>query len=516
MNLYDFTYTFNLPFVRGEVIPAAFSFQSLFSFFLPVLMSIVVVMLIRKWKKTLLLGNLMVLAAVSALPVFLVRKAGYLNSTSRYYAAARSLYFHSFLLRSGSLKPLNRTEQTDLLSLRKRLFFQDSASDVTLRRGPVPAGLRPNIIVVVLESFPRKALMAEVLDRPLSPHLRQAMQKGRYFSKFYNNAEIGTCKALWTMLSGEPSVSGYDMFFSLPRFRFPLVTETLKRNGYRNYWFHGNTSQWGNRGDIFKRHGFDYLFDQDSLPRNYPAQAWGIPDLNFFTVSTDILDSLSGTTGPYLAMVLSISTHHPFMSPPQFHIYDSVFSGDQAAELNSLHYADFSVGVLLDWYFREKRDRDTYLIITCDNGYKHFERQKSAQTDVDDFAHIFCILVGPGIPAAGTDSLPASHMDIASTITDVAGLSPRFGLGHSLLSGARSGWLPLLVDKTHFIIVTPGFLLSSQAGVLSGAPLEDELRTAKNRLSDFSAYQMLWSRMMFNDQNLPFPDRLAVSGHEGP
>lgn len=71
--------------------------------------------------------------------------------------------------------------------------------------------------------------------------------------------------------------------------------------------------------------------------------------------------------------------------------------------------------------------RDTYLIFTSDNGFHLGQHQliSGKRTAFDEDIRVPLIVVGPGIPPGTRSSAIAANIDVAPTLSELAGLRPR-------------------------------------------------------------------------------------------
>lgn len=112
----------------------------------------------------------------------------------------------------------------------------------------------------------------------------------------------------------------------------------------------------------------------------------------------------------------------------------------------------------------------TYVVFTSDNGYLLGQHRKQGkQTVFEESVRVPLIIRGPGLPAGEVRNQLAANIDLAPTILDAAGVSPRLEMdGISLLgtardpasAGTRSLVLEYLARRTGYSAVrTPdGFL----------------------------------------------------------
>lgn len=117
--------------------------------------------------------------------------------------------------------------------------------------------------------------------------------------------------------------------------------------------------------------------------------------------------------------------------------------------LETLASVDRAVVHIVDALERSGRAENTVLVLTSDNGQQWGEhRLVDKGVPYQESVHVPLILWNPAFEGKRLDTLVAANLDVAATITDLAGLSPR-GDGRSLRDSACSGsdggreWIPL-------------------------------------------------------------------------
>ncbi|HEY6416757.1 MAG TPA: sulfatase, partial [Acidimicrobiales bacterium] len=123
--------------------------------------------------------------------------------------------------------------------------------------------------------------------------------------------------------------------------------------------------------------------------------------------------------------------------------------------LESLLAVDGAVGRLVQALRRTGELRDTLIIFTSDNGFFHGEHRVPAGKllPYEPSIRVPLIIRGPGIPAGLRLTQRVANIDLAPTIVDVAGATPRRVLdGRSLLPVIARPGVPLgrdlLVERT--------------------------------------------------------------------
>jgi hypothetical protein len=118
---------------------------------------------------------------------------------------------------------------------------------------------------------------------------------------------------------------------------------------------------------------------------------------------------------------------------------------------NAVHYADQTVGRVLDALAAHGLAEDTLIVVTGDHGEEFFEHGLWGHTSTftRPQVHVPLVLAGPGVPT-GTETRPTSHLDLPATLLELLGadptLRPEWSLGGSLLAPSGqdgrvlSGW----------------------------------------------------------------------------
>jgi arylsulfatase A-like enzyme len=132
---------------------------------------------------------------------------------------------------------------------------------------------------------------------------------------------------------------------------------------------------------------------------------------------------------PYFLMIATMGPHGPWGGGPN--------PGDPARRLSTMGPVEDLVASLL----AETRE-DTYLIFTSDNGF-HLEPEPGKSLPYDSDTHVPLVVWGPGVAAGGDDRIVA-NIDLAPTISELAGVvPPDFVEGASLvplLDGGEVVW----------------------------------------------------------------------------
>ncbi|MCP4603194.1 MAG: sulfatase-like hydrolase/transferase [Proteobacteria bacterium] len=90
-------------------------------------------------------------------------------------------------------------------------------------------------------------------------------------------------------------------------------------NGYATAYFHGGSLDFERQRPFLKMLGFSELHELD-LKSDTPVYGWGYADEEVFRQMRSWIETHKKTVGekPYFTTILTLSTHHPFILPPNW------------------------------------------------------------------------------------------------------------------------------------------------------------------------------------------------------
>ncbi len=362
------------------------------------------------------------------------------------------------------------------------------------RASPAKAAHKPNVVVIMLESWDaiyldahRKELGLKPLG--LSPHYDALSREGVLYSRFY--------------ASGQKSMDGMSAllcgFPTLPH--LPYLGRGIEQNSIAFL------------GRLARQEGYDTYFLQTSKRRTYRNDA--VAELTGFTtyLGAEDMPPLDPTPGramlggacwdhetfaeanrrlatakrPFLAFLYTASTHAPFAWPaPQWEKHTSGSREDRYR--NSLSYADWALGQYIEGAKKAGYFGDTLFILTAD----HVGGPDSgALGDPTSLHHVPGLVVAPGL-RPGVDRRIACQLDAIPTIADLAGWGAgHASLGRSLFAPAGSSSGAFCVQGEMILrIEDGGWVLHNFASRVAGKKWDEsaDLEAMERRL--LSVYQV--------------------------
>lgn len=177
-----------------------------------------------------------------------------------------------------------------------------------------------NVIYIHLESFQQFLIDYKLKDEngvehEVTPFLNSLYQSNSTYSfdNFFHQVKSGKTSDAETLL--ENSLFGLD--------QGPLFTQLGGQNtfqaapailgqegGYTSAVFHGNSGNFWNRNETYKRFGFDYFFDSSYYNLNEDnSLQYGLKDKPFFQESVKYLEHLQQ---PFYTKFITVSNHYPY------------------------------------------------------------------------------------------------------------------------------------------------------------------------------------------------------------
>ena len=271
---------------------------------------------------------------------------------------------------------------------------------------------KKNVVVVFMESM--SALLMERFgnDNKLTPVLDSLYRNGLSFCNFYS-AGNHTNHGLYATLYGFPSImkrnamkgSNIPIYSGLPT--------VMKEQGWQTLFFMTHESQYDNMNAFLRTNGYDEVYAQENYPADKIANHFGVPDDYLFEYALPVLDERAKSGRPFLATLLTISNHPPYIIQPYFHPHTT------DPELQIVEYADWSIGKFMNEAAKRPWFDNTIFIFLGDHGKKLGQTQYEV---AESFNHIPLIIYGKGINSEERSDF-AGQIDLAPTILGYLGVS---------------------------------------------------------------------------------------------
>ncbi|MBL0127534.1 MAG: sulfatase-like hydrolase/transferase [Flavobacteriales bacterium] len=335
-----------------------------------------------------------------------------------------------------------------------------SPSDSTMNGAMV--GGRPNVVVIILESF-SAAYSAELTGGTgYMPFLDSLMRQSLNYTKAYANGRRS--------IDGIPAITAaipelMDEAFITSAYaqtKFTSLANVLGEEGYHTSFFHGGRNGTMGFDGFAKSAGYERYVGMNEYPgqKDYDG-SWGIwdrPFLQFFATE------LGREQQPFFSTVFTLSSHHPYHLLPED---EKRFAGGTLKIHASLRYTDDALREFFATAAQQPWFANTLFVITADHT-ADIERTGQHYSEATDY-HVPLLYFMPSHIQPRTEERVTQHIDILPTVLDLVGYDkPFFSFGKSALRDERMACMVTASTGTYLIIDQEG------AVQIAGAQLDDD------------------------------------------
>lgn len=288
-----------------------------------------------------------------------------------------------------------------------------------------PAGQRPkNILLIVLESTGVEYLSPYGSRHPTWPQVeRLAQERGVVFENFYAHTTCSPKSLIALTAAVYPRPDWLMICRDDPEFDIPMVAQVLQPHGYRSCFAHSGFWSWNARDKYLRDRGADRLIDATPFMGEL-MNSWGIDDKKMFDELFAWIDEKPDQ--PFFALAYTLETHHPYVTPPQTHDFDTQ-NEELWRYLNAERGADAHIARVIEELKRRGLDESTVVAVTADHGEafgQHGMRSHSFCI-YEQTVHLPFIVLHPSLANAPRRSpTPGQHIDVLPTLLDMVGVQP--------------------------------------------------------------------------------------------
>ena len=269
---------------------------------------------------------------------------------------------------------------------------------------------RPNIVMVVLESFSAHIMKSMGGTANVAVNMDKWANEGVLFTNFYANS-FRTDRGLAAILAGYPAQPTMSiMKYPNKTGNMPMFPQKLKKAGYQLKYYYGGDADFTNMRSFVTTAGFEDLISDADFPIKLRLSKWGVPDQYVFDRAlSDIKSQAPNAT--HLSVIQTSSSHEP---------YDVPFKKLNNKILNAFAYTDNCLGKFVAALKKLPSWKNTLVVLVPDH-------QGCYPEDMDNYSpqryHIPLLLLGGALKAKGPIATLGSQADIAATLLSQLGFS---------------------------------------------------------------------------------------------
>lgn len=321
---------------------------------------------------------------------------------------------------------------------------------------------KPNIILIILESFSGYLIGPLGGDSLVTPCINRYSKEGILFTEFYASG-TRTDKALPAILNGYPAQPAQSIIKEPKKTQsLPGLVKILAEDGYNSSFWYGGEINFANFHSFVIGSGFGSIVSKKNFDPSVYNAKWGVHDHVFFQA---LKDSMKTAREPFFKVVLTLSSHEPFDVP-----MEPVFPGSdvESKYRNSVFYSDKTLGSFLDWSKTQDWWKNTLIIMVADHAARISPNMPNYRPDVFKIPMLW---VGGALSKTGLKiTKTGSQVDIPVTLLDQMGIKGNFPFAKDLLS-SKSKSFAFYTYNEGFGFITDssasGFDLKSRSSVMS-------------------------------------------------
>ena len=264
---------------------------------------------------------------------------------------------------------------------------------------------RPNILIILMESFSANAVGAVGGDSVITPNLNRLSREGVLFTNMYANS-FRTDRGIVSVLNGylaQPTTS--IMKYPAKSQTLPSIAKSLTNEGYIANMLYGGDINFTNMQSYFFGSGYSRITADRDFPITSRLSKWGAKDdITFRYLYEDIKSR--DNQAPWLTTFLTLSSHEPFEVP--YHRLD-----EMGLYPNSVAFTDSCIGHFIEKLKELPVWKNTLVIFVSDHGYPY-------PKDVTGYEprryHIPMLWIGGAVKEPVVIDKLANQTDLAATL----------------------------------------------------------------------------------------------------
>jgi phosphoglycerol transferase MdoB-like AlkP superfamily enzyme len=370
-----------------------------------------------QFKRSLVIGFIFILAS------FVAIRGGLQNKPINF---AHAQLFQQPIMNSLSMNSTFTLLQTiRRQSLDRHKFMSEQEMMATLKEDRIegkrpelrPAGRqkKPNIVLIILESFSFEFFGAAQTGVSYTPFLDELAQQSLFFPRTFANSRR-SIEGIGALVGGIPSLMAEPFLSSQYLTNHFLGAGTLlSQAGYHSSFFHGAKNGTMYFDQFMQSAGVTQYFGLNEYPqaeRDHDG-TWGIWDEPFFQF---FCQQTGQFRQPFFSTFFSLSSHHPFRVPPSL---EDQFPKGESEIHASIGYTDFALRKYFECAKQQEWFKDTIFIITADHTYKPVHPRY--QHEIGNYQIPLLIYSPYADYPKGIQDVLSQQIDILPTILDLVG-----------------------------------------------------------------------------------------------
>ena len=235
--------------------------------------------------------------------------------------------------------------------------------------------LRPNVILIAIESFSAEFLSSFGNKDHLTPNYEKLADQSIFFTNLYATG-TRTVRGMEALTLSVPPTPGNSIVRRPNNEHIYSVATVFKQRNYHPYFIYGGDGYFDNMNTFFGGQGFDIVDRNRGNPLSDKIDthrynisddevtfenAWGICDEDLFKQVLKYADQSNAEKTPFFQFVMTTSNHKPYSFP------DGKIDLPQGNRNAAVKYTDYALGKFIEEAQTKPWFKNTVFVIVADH-----------------------------------------------------------------------------------------------------------------------------------------------------
>ncbi len=259
--------------------------------------------------------------------------------------------------------------------LQENQQYIGSETDDIMRKTVGGSELRPNIVMVVIESLSAEFLGSFGNSDNLTPHYDSLAKQSIFFTNLYATG-TRTVRGMEALTLCVPPTPGNSIVRRPDNQKLFSIATILKQRNYQPYFIYGGDGYFDNMNNFFGGQGFTIvdrnrgnpLSDNIETQRlNIPESdihfenAWGVCDEDIYHQALKYGDISHQANRPFFQFIMTTSNHKPYTFP------EGTIDLPQGERNSAVKYTDYALGQLIQQARKKPWFKNTVFVVVADH-----------------------------------------------------------------------------------------------------------------------------------------------------
>lgn len=274
--------------------------------------------------------------------------------------------------------------------------------------------LRPNIVLITVESLSASFMERFGNTRQLTPRFDELYTQGLAFDNIYATGNR-TVRGLEAVTLSLPPCPGQSIIKRPNNGGMHSTAEILRGKGYSTTYFYGGNAYFDNMETFFGGNGYEIVDQKCYTPDEITfANIWGVCDEDSYNKALKVLGEKAASGQPFFAHIMSVSNHRPYTYPAG----RISIPNDAKSRAGGVMYSDYALGEFIDKARQQPWFDNTVFLITADHC-----ASSAGKTEIPLAKYrIPALIYAPALVEPAAVGTMASQIDLMPTLFALLGM----------------------------------------------------------------------------------------------